>query len=91
MASGRTASRFERALLQCCAPLDDGVVEQFEHQAKSRQFLFLDGVVIVTFKRFTGRVPAATCTTSCTNWTVSPAALYRLGKAGATPLRMPAG
>ena len=39
--------------MQCRAPLDDGVIEQFEHQTKGRQFLFLDGAVIVTFERFT--------------------------------------
>ena len=52
MASRRAASRFERARLQCRAPLDDGVIEQFEHQTKGRQFLFLDGAVIVAFERF---------------------------------------
>jgi hypothetical protein len=41
VASHRAASRFEGARLQCRAPLDDGVIEQFEHQAKGRQFLFL--------------------------------------------------
>ena len=35
MASHRAASRFEGARLQCRAPLDDGVIEQFEHQAKA--------------------------------------------------------
>ena len=53
LASRRAASRFECVRLQCRAPLDDGVIEQFEHQTKSRQFLFLDGAVIVTFERFT--------------------------------------
>ena len=53
MAYRRAASRFQGAHLQCRAPLDDGVIEQFEHQAKGRQFLFLDGVVIVAFERFT--------------------------------------
>src|SRR3981189_717710 len=52
VASCRVASRFERTRLQCRAPLDDGVIEQFEHQTKGRQFLFLDGAVIVTFERF---------------------------------------
>ena len=51
MASRRAASRIERARLQCRAPLDDGVIEQFEHQTKGRQFLFLDGAVIVAFER----------------------------------------
>ena len=45
-------SRIEGACLQCRAPLDDGVIEQFEHQAEGRQFLFLDGAVIVAFERF---------------------------------------
>src|SRR5580693_10705141 len=49
----RDASRFEGARLQCRAPLVDGVIEQFEHQAKGRQFLFLDGTVIAAFKRVT--------------------------------------
>ena len=53
MASCRAASRSERVRLQCRAPLDDGVIEQLEHQTKGRQFLFLDGAVIVTFERFT--------------------------------------
>src|SRR6267378_5650551 len=53
VASRRAASRFERARLQCRAPLAYGVIEQFEHQTKGRQFLFLDGAVIVTFERFT--------------------------------------
>ena len=52
VASRRAASRFKRVRLQCRAPLDDGVIEQFEHQAKGRQFLFLDGAVIVAFERF---------------------------------------
>jgi hypothetical protein len=42
VAYSRAASRFEGARLQCRAPLDDSVIEQFEHQAKGRQFLFLD-------------------------------------------------
>jgi hypothetical protein len=46
------ASQFEGARLQCRAPLDGGVIE-FEHQAKGRQFLFLNGAVIVAFERFT--------------------------------------
>src|SRR5258708_19226426 len=49
----RDASRFEGARLQCRVPLADGVIEQFEHQAKGRQFLFLDGAVIEAFKRVT--------------------------------------
>src|SRR5215813_9896540 len=49
----RDASRFEGARLQCRAPLVDGVIEQFEYQAKGRQFLLLDGAVIVAFKRVT--------------------------------------
>src|SRR5215216_5207168 len=53
VASRRAASRFERVRLQCRAPLDDGVIEQFEHQTKGRQFLFLDGAIIVAFERFT--------------------------------------
>ena len=53
MAYRRAANRFEAARLQCRAPLDDGVIEQFEHQPEGRQFLFLDGAVIVTFERFT--------------------------------------
>ena len=53
MSYRRAASRFEGARLQCRAPLDDGVIEQFEHQTKGRQFLFLDGAVIVAFERFT--------------------------------------
>ena len=52
VASRRVASRFERARLQYRAPLDDGVIEQIEHQTKGRQFLFLDGAVIVAFERF---------------------------------------
>ena len=36
LASRRAASRFERVRLQCRAPLDDGVIEQFEHQTKGR-------------------------------------------------------
>src|SRR6266496_3714864 len=52
-ASRRAANRFERARLQCRAPLDDGVIEQFEHQTKGRQFLLLDATVIVAFERFT--------------------------------------
>src|SRR5262249_6930297 len=47
-----SASWFEGARLQCPAPLDDRMIEQFECQAKSRQFLFLDGVGIVAFERF---------------------------------------
>src|SRR5882757_10674736 len=53
VASRRAASRFERGRLQYRAPLDDGMIEQFEHQTKSRQFPFLDGGVIVAFERFT--------------------------------------
>src|SRR5882757_9456330 len=53
VASRRAASRFERRRLQYRAPVGDGVIEQFEHQTKSRQFSFLDGAVIATFERFT--------------------------------------
>ena len=35
--------------------------------------------------------PAATCITSCTSWMASPAASYRLGRAGAIPRPTPAG
>src|SRR6478672_9814619 len=49
----RAASQLEGARLQCLAPLDGGVIEQFEYQAKGRQFLLLDGAVIVAFERFT--------------------------------------
>jgi hypothetical protein len=53
MAYRTAANRFERAHLQCRAPLDGSMIEQFEHQAKGRQLLFLDGAVIVAFERFT--------------------------------------
>jgi hypothetical protein len=49
----RAASRLEVASLQCRAPLDGGVIEQFEHQAECRQFLFLDGAGIIAVERFT--------------------------------------
>ena len=37
--------RFERASLQYRTPLDDSVIEQFEHQAKSRQSNFISKVL----------------------------------------------
>src|SRR3954447_10268882 len=46
------AGWFEGARLQCRAPLVDGVIEQFEHQAKGGQFLFLDRAVVVAFEGF---------------------------------------
>jgi hypothetical protein len=36
VASRRAASRLKRARLQYRAPLDDGVIEQFEHQTEGR-------------------------------------------------------
>jgi hypothetical protein len=55
--------------------------------AKLQKALLPGDTVVVTKQR----VQAATCTTLCTNWTASPAASYRLGKAGATPRPTPAG
>ena len=42
---GRAGRRFERASLQYRTPLDDSVIEQFEHQAKSRQSNFISKVL----------------------------------------------
>src|SRR5689334_22004627 len=52
-AAHRAGSWLECARLQRHAPLDNGVIEQFEYQTKSREFLFLDGAVIIAFERFT--------------------------------------
>ena len=36
LASRHAASRFKRVRLQCRAPLDDGVIEQFQNQPERR-------------------------------------------------------
>lgn len=48
----RASNRFKGTSLQRSSPFDDGMVQQFKHQAKGCQLFFFDGGIIVTFERF---------------------------------------
>src|ERR1700736_3003040 len=45
------ASEFGGAHLHCRVSLSDRVMKQFEHEAKGRQVVFVDGAVIVALER----------------------------------------